>query len=174
MTTGEAITSYDWRFKRTSTSIWGNRFNQTNLTQIFTNLQADTEYEVQFRATNSEGDSEYSPSATLTTTAIVVPPPGYTNIPDPIAGDEWDLADFQLWIVDNIGALYALYTNATPGSTFSQFDVVVGGAGGALAGVALADGSLLVGGSGAPVAVAIGATGQRLRAVNGAVDWVTP
>ena len=170
---GRPITSYDWRWKRTSTSIWGNRFDQTNLTQAFTNLQANTEYEVQFRATNSEGDSEYSPSALFTTTAIVVPPPGYTNIPDPIAGDEWDLDDFKLWIVDNIRALHALYTNATPGSTFDEFDVVVGGSGGALAGVALANGSLLVGGSGTPVALAVGSGTQRLRAINGVVQWVT-
>ena len=46
--------------------LWTDRLNQTNLTQEFTGLVDGTEYEVQFRATNSVGDSLYSLSATAT------------------------------------------------------------------------------------------------------------
>ena len=51
----EPIDSYDWRYKPTDDSLWTDRLNQTNLTQEFTGLVDGTEYEVQFRATNSVG-----------------------------------------------------------------------------------------------------------------------
>ena len=66
---GTTISSYDWRYKKTADAGWTDRLDETNLTQVFTGLDAGTEYEVQFRATNSEGDSDYSPSATATTDA---------------------------------------------------------------------------------------------------------
>ena len=171
---GLAITSYDWRYKRTSTNIWGNRLAQTNLSQTFTNLEAEREYEVQFRATNSDGDSGYSVSGLFTTPATPPGPPlSYTNIPSPVAGDDWDLDDFKLWVVDNLGALHAIYTGATPGSTFALNQVVIGAAGGAFAGVALPNGALLLGSNAAPLALAVGSGTQRLRAINGVVQWVT-
>ena len=172
---GNPITSYDWRYKRTSTNVWGERNGQTDLTQVFLNLAAATEYEVQFAATNSDRTSDYSPSGIFTTDDQPgPPPPGFTDIPDPVAGDEWDLDDFVLWVVNNIQAVHALYVGTTPGSTFNQNDVVIGGSGGAFVGVPLSDGSLLVGSGGAPVALAPGTPGQRLRDVNGVVQWVTP
>ena len=68
---GSQITSYDWRYKKVSDSdsSWVNRDDQTNLVQTFTGLDEDTEYEVQFRATNSVGDSDYSLSGGTTTGA---------------------------------------------------------------------------------------------------------
>ena len=171
---GNTITSYDWRYKRTDTLIWGNRLDQTNLTQVFASLDPEREYEVQFLATNSEGDSLYSPSGRFTTLAVVTPPVTFTNIPTPVAGDEWDLDDFKLWIVDNIEAIHDLYTGATPGSTFSVDEVVIGAAGGAFAGVSLPDGALLIGTSGTPIALTIGSNGERFLTVNGALQWGTP
>ena len=69
---GSAITSYDFRYKAVGTVNWSPRNNVNNLVQLFSGLLADTTYEVQFRATNNEGDSDWSPSGLNTTTA---PPP---------------------------------------------------------------------------------------------------
>ena len=67
---GDTITSYDWRHRITSPlGAWVNRSNVTNLTQVFTGLEAARTYRFQFRATNSVGDSPYSPSANATTDA---------------------------------------------------------------------------------------------------------
>ena len=70
---GATISSYDWRHKKTADAGWTDRLDETNLTQVFSGLDVGTEYEVQFRATNSEGDSAYSPSAIATTNAATVP-----------------------------------------------------------------------------------------------------
>ena len=61
--------------------------------------------------------------------------------------------------MNNIQAIHALYVGTTPGSTFALNDVVIGGAGGAFVGLALADGSLAVGTNGAPVELAAGTPG---------------
>ena len=118
------ITSYDWRIKRTSSSIWANRLDQTSLTQTWTSLQPDTEYEVQFRATNSSGDSEYSLSGIRTTDMQSIPPADFTNIPIPVAGDEWNYDEIILYLIDNLNALHALVTGNVPGTTFTQNEVV--------------------------------------------------
>ena len=167
-------TSYDWRIKRTSSSIWANRLDQTSLTQTWTSLQADTEYEVQFRATNAEGDSAYSPSGILTTDMQTIPPANFTNIPTPVAGDEWDRDEFILYVVDNLNAIHALVTGNAPGTTFDENEVVIGDSGGALQGLDIPNGALLVGSTGKPVALAVGGTGKRLTATNGVLSWETP
>ena len=61
------IDSYDWRYRVVGTAAWTDRLDQTDLTQTFTGLDPSREYEVQFRATNSVGDSDYSPSGTAQT-----------------------------------------------------------------------------------------------------------
>ena len=167
-------TSYDWRIKRTSSSIWANRLDQTSLTQTWTSLQPETEYEVQFRATNSEGDSAYSPSGIRTTDVQTIPPANFTNIPTPVAGDEWTTDQIIAYIPTNLNALHALVTGTVPGTTFAENDVVIGDTGGALAGVDLPNGALLIGTGGTPVALGIGAAGERLLAINGVVQWGTP
>ena len=171
---GDAIASYDWRIKRTSSSIWANRLDQTSLTQTWTSLQPDTEYEVQFRATNSEGDSAYSPSGILTTDVQTIPPANFTNIPTPVAGDEWTREQFILYVVDNLNAIHALVTGTAPGTTFAENDVIIGDTGGAFQGVDLPNGALLVGSNGIPTALAIGSTGKRLTATNGVISWEMP
>ena len=77
----EPIDSYDWRYKPTAGSLWTDRLNQTNLTQEFTGLVDGTEYEVQFRATNSVGDSLYSTSATTTPQTVSQVPSRLTLAP---------------------------------------------------------------------------------------------
>ena len=58
---GATITSYDLQYREIGTTDWSNVNNQTDLTHDITLLTANTEYEVQVRATNSEGPSSYSP-----------------------------------------------------------------------------------------------------------------
>ena len=59
---GSPITSYDWRHRVRGSggSGWVDRSNVTNLTQSFSGLDASTEYDFRFRATNDVGDSPYS------------------------------------------------------------------------------------------------------------------
>ena len=65
---GSTITSYDWRHRVRGSGGggWVNRTNVTNLTQVFTGLTANTEYDFRFRATNNV-DSPYSPIIRATT-----------------------------------------------------------------------------------------------------------
>ena len=78
---GAIISGYDWRHKRTADAGWTDRLDETNLTQVFTGLDLGTEYEVQFRATNSVGDSNYSSSAIATTGAVPDTVPDRPNAP---------------------------------------------------------------------------------------------
>ena len=59
---GSSITSYDWRHRVRGSggSGWVDRTNVTNLVQVFSGLDASTEYDFRFRATNVVGDSPYS------------------------------------------------------------------------------------------------------------------
>ena len=59
---GSPITSYDWRHRVRGSggSGWVNRSNVTSLIQAFSGLDASTEYDFRFRATNDVGDSPYS------------------------------------------------------------------------------------------------------------------
>ena len=87
---GDTITSYDWRHRITSPlGAWVSRSNVTNLTQVFTGLEAARTYRFQFRATNSVGDSAYSPSANATTDATP------TTLTAPVFAD--DTGDAQTW-----------------------------------------------------------------------------
>ena len=87
---GDTITSYDWRHRITSPlGAWVNRSNVTNLTQVFTGLEAARTYRFQFRATNSVGDSQYSPNANTTTDATP------TTLTAPAFAD--DTGDAQTW-----------------------------------------------------------------------------
>ena len=103
------------------------------------------------------------------------PPVGFTNIPTPVAGDEWDRDQFILYVVDNLNAIHALVTGATPGTTFAENEVVIGDTGGALQGVDLPNGALLVGrNNDSPRAVPVGQFGDRLLVASGFVYWGTP
>ena len=89
---GDTITSYDWRHRITSPlGAWVNRSNVSNLTQVFTGLEAARTYRFQFRATNSVGDSQYSPNANATTDATP------TTLTAPAFAD--DTGDAQTWTV---------------------------------------------------------------------------
>ena len=70
---GETITGYDLQYRETGTTDWTQVSDETGTSYTITGLSAGTEYEVQVRATNSLGDSDWSTSGTATTT---------TRIPD--------------------------------------------------------------------------------------------
>ena len=136
---GAPINSYDWRWKRTDRTTWNDRFDQTNLTQIFSGLLGSTEYEIHFRATNKVGDSEYSLSGVATTlrtpvhftvnagdvaVAFAAPQPTVTFTTSPLRAvlTDWDVTGLQLEVraLIRAGGLaqsggFSLYTSAAQG-----------------------------------------------------------
>ena len=68
--TGPDIDTYDLRYQKTTESNWTNGpQNQTGTSAAIGSLDAGTAYRVQVLATNAEGDSDWSPAGTGTTTA---------------------------------------------------------------------------------------------------------
>ena len=69
--TGSAITDYDVRYKRSSSSTWKSRtFTGTGKSTIITRLTTGATYNVQVRAGNSAGESEWSPSGSGTPNVV--------------------------------------------------------------------------------------------------------
>ncbi len=67
------ITGYDLRYRQSGTTDWTDGpQNVTGLTAAIIGLSANTEYEVQVRATNSDGDGPWSASGTGRTHALPV------------------------------------------------------------------------------------------------------
>ena len=87
------IDSYDLQYRVGSTGDFSNGpQNQTGSSAAIGNLTADTEYEVQVRATNAEGNSVWSPSGTGTTgTTTTTDPPGVTVSPTALTVTEEDV-----------------------------------------------------------------------------------
>ena len=80
------------------------------MTQVFTGLEAARTYRFQFRATNSVGDSSYSPSANATTNAAPVAP----TFAD-------DTGNAQTWIVDaSIAAITVPAATGSPSPTYAR------------------------------------------------------
>ena len=87
------IGSYDLQYRVGSTGDFSNGpQDQTGSSAAIGNLTADTEYEVQVRATNAEGDGVWSPSGTGNTgrTTITTDPPGVTVSPTALTVTEED------------------------------------------------------------------------------------
>ena len=68
-TSGSAISDYDVQYRAQGGSFTDWPHTGTGTTTTITGLTANTNYEVQVRATNAQGVSNWSPSATGTTTA---------------------------------------------------------------------------------------------------------
>ena len=68
---GPPITDYDYRYRAGNAGAWNIIANDINdaLTFTFTTLTASTSYQVGIRATNAEGDSDWSTSTSFTTPA---------------------------------------------------------------------------------------------------------
>ena len=72
--TGPPIDTYDLRYQKTTESSWTNGpQDHTGITAAIGSLDAGTAYRVQLRATNDEGDSNWSPSGSGATTAEATP-----------------------------------------------------------------------------------------------------
>ena len=73
-TTGPDIDDYDLRYREGTSGGWTNGpQNQTGTSAAIGSLDAGTAYQAQVRATNDEGNSNWSPSRSGTTTAEATP-----------------------------------------------------------------------------------------------------
>ena len=70
---GDPIVDYDLRYREQGTGPWTDVNDLTGTSRTITGLDSATTYEAQVRATNSVGDSAYSPSGTGTTLADLTP-----------------------------------------------------------------------------------------------------
>ena len=77
---GDAITSYDLRYREAGTSAWTDVTDRTSRTYDIAGLSVATSYQVQVRATNSEGDSGWSSSTTASTSAAVPDAPSAPTV----------------------------------------------------------------------------------------------
>ena len=153
---GDTITSYDWRHRITSPlGAWVNRSNVSNLTQIFTGLEAARTYRFQFRATNSVGDSQYSPNANATTDATP------TTLTAPAFAD--DTGDAQTWTTGT--AIASITVPTATGNPTPTYAVV----GNLPAGIAFNTGTRVI--SGTPTAAGSGTITVRATNSEGTADW---
>ena len=79
---GHVITDYDVEYREGSTgnfTDWPHSGNSTSTT--ITDLDSDTAYEVHVLARNSEGDSNWSDTASATTVAVINAPPEFSGSP---------------------------------------------------------------------------------------------
>ena len=153
---GDTITSYDWRHRITSPlGAWVNRSNVTNLTQVFTGLEAARTYRFQFRATNSVGDSQYSPNANATTDATP------TTLTAPAFAD--DTGDAQTWTTGV--AIASINVPAATGNPTPTYAVQ----GSLPAGIAFSAATRTI--SGTPTAVGSGTITIRATNSEGMADW---
>ena len=153
---GDTITSYDWRHRITSPlGAWVNRSNVTNLTQVFTGLEAARTYRFQFRATNSVGDSQYSPNANATTdaTPTTLAAPAFTD----------DTGDAQTWTT---GVAIAVITVPTATGNPTPTYAVEGSL---PAGIAFSAATRTI--SGTPTAAGSGTITIRATNSEGMADW---
>ena len=67
------ISSYDLEWRQGSTGSWTEVSNITSTSHTLTGLDHDTAYQVRVRATNSEGDSDYSTAVSFTTAVNQAP-----------------------------------------------------------------------------------------------------
>ena len=86
--TGPDINNYDLQYRQgTSGSFTSGPQNVTATTTTIPNLSTNTSYQVQVRATNDEGDSQWSPSGTGSTGSLPVTPPGKVTGVNITSGD---------------------------------------------------------------------------------------
>ena len=85
---GAAITGYDVEYRETGGNWQDADHTGTGATKRITGLAADTAYEVRVRASNPEGDSDWSPVASGRTEAEATPPDA-PSAPALTAGTTW-------------------------------------------------------------------------------------
>ena len=65
--------TYDLRYREVGTPDWTTVEDIDALTYTTTGLDPSTEYEAQVKAKNADGESDWSPSGTGTTSAVALP-----------------------------------------------------------------------------------------------------
>ena len=153
---GDTITSYDWRHRITSPlGAWVNRSNVSNLTQVFTGLEAARTYRFQFRATNSVGDSQYSPNANATTDATP------TTLTAPAFAD--DTGDAQTWTTGTaIASITVPTATGNPTPTYAAVGALPSG-------ITFDTATRVI--AGTPTAVGSGTITIRATNSEGSDDW---
>ena len=153
---GDTIINYDWRHRITSPlGAWVNRSNVSNLTQVFTGLEAARTYRFQFRATNSVGDSQYSPNANATTDATP------TTLTAPAFAD--DTGDAQTWTVGTaIASITVPTATGNPTPTYAAVGALP-------AGVTFDNATRVI--AGTPTAAGSGTITIRATNSEGDADW---
>ena len=155
---GSPITSYDWRHRVTGSggAGWVDRSNVTSLVQAFSGLDASTQYDFRFRATNNVGDSLYGLITRATTEATP------TNLTAPAFAD--DTGDDQDWTQD--AAITSITVPAATGTPTPAYAAV----GSLPAGISFNTTTRVI--SGTPTAVGSGTITIRATNSQGSDDWV--
>ena len=95
----------------------------------------------------------------------------FTNPPPIQAGQLWTDVEFQLYVLDNLQALFDLVgPNA---NTYSLNEIILGDTAG-LKGITLTNGGLLVGSAGEPSVLAAGPNLRILQSDAGVLSWIAP
>ena len=155
---GSPITSYDWRHRVTGSggAGWVDRSNVTSLVQAFSGLDASTQYDFRFRATNNVGDSLYGLITRATTEATP------TTLTAPAFAD--DTGDDQDWTQD--AAITSITVPAATGTPTPAYAAV----GSLPAGISFNTTTRVI--SGTPTAVGSGTITIRATNSQGSDDWV--
>ena len=114
---GAAITHYDVRHKLSSGSTWTQIDGISGLTRTITGLTNGSSYDVQVRAANSVGDSDWSPSAALAPVANTAP-----LAPTSLAATPGDALADLVWVAGGDGG------SAITGWQYRQVPVAAGAA----------------------------------------------
>ena len=121
--TGPSITNYDLRYRQGTTGNFTNGpQNVTNTSRRISALVANTSYEVQVRATNAEGDGEWSPSGTGTPTDTA----GVTISESSLTIEEGSSATYTVVLDTQPSQPVIVYPGKFDGSDFDGTDVSVG------------------------------------------------
>ena len=120
--TGPTITNYDLRYRQGTTGDFTNGpQNVTSTSSSISALVANTSYEVQVRATNAEGDGEWSPSGTGTPTNNA----GVTISESSLTIEEGSSATYTVVLDTRPRSIVVVYPGTFDGSDFDGCDVSV-------------------------------------------------
>ena len=112
---GSTITGYTLRYRESSTSNWTTVPGITSTSGSLSSLEENTEYDVQVRATNSVGNSNYSPAATATTSNTAPSIDAISGSPTTV--DAGAVVTLTATVTDGDDITYAW--TSSPGGTFA-------------------------------------------------------
>ena len=118
---GDDVASYDWRYREIGAQNWVTRNTQINTAQIFIGLEPSRDYEVQVRATNSAGDSDYSGSGTARTSNVN--PTVTIETLDHIV-ESGEVVNLRATATDEGGGMVTSYLWSSGGGVFSDATII--------------------------------------------------